>query len=109
MDTKENLELELQSLISERDRLLRGLGQRYSRRFKQIPYDKRFFKSPEEHQKLVKSKIITAKKSVKKTKDRLAQISDDISDVKRKLNAIDEGPIHSSQKFNKVFRESMDL
>jgi len=109
MSELEQLKLDLQNLINERERILRGLGQRYSRRFKPTPYDKKIHKSYNEYEDFTKAKLSKTQKNIKNAKLRISQISDEISDLKQKMRQQELINFKSSKNFNGAFNESIKI
>ncbi len=109
MNEKEQLQQKLEELIEERDRILRGFGQRYSRRFKPVQYDRNIHGSKSNFERFITNRTKRTKNNINSAKSRLIQISDEISSIKSKIKELDLQNFQSSSNFNESFKQAISL
>jgi hypothetical protein len=105
----DNLKNKLSDLHLERKKLLRGLGNRFSRKIKPLAYDKSLFNSKQDFEFASKNRVKKAQNGIKKSKFRIEQISDEISDIKQKIKELEIENFKSSSNFNNSYRNSLKM
>lgn len=107
MENLEQLKTKLQELSDERQRLLRGFGQRYSRRFKPVAFDRRVHGTHEKYAKIISDRTNRAKSNIARAKVRLVQLSDEISALKSKIQGLELLNTKSSPQFNSTYKDAI--
>ena len=107
METKEQLNQRLQELLDARESLLRGFGQRYSRRFKTAPFDKDAHGDQGSYVQWLKRRVKNSKANIKKAKVKMVQLSDEIADIKQKIKELDLQNTKSSPQFNDTYKTAI--
>ena len=108
MENKVQLNQRLQELLTTRESLLRGFGQRYSRRFKTVPFDRNTHGDQGNYMQWLKKRTKNSKVNIKNAKARIVQLSDEIADIKQKIKELDLQNTKSSPQFNDTYKTAIN-